>query len=141
MWEIGLIASLQSSSQHDSKRGSAMSAKINLPGLLTPSAAYKPFRYPWAYDFWKPQQQVHWMPEEIPLGEDCKDWATKLNDGERNLLTQIFRFFTQSDIEVADNYMERYGRVFKPTEVKMMLSSFANMEPVHIAPYPLLSDT
>ena len=98
------------------------------PGLLVPSAAYKPFRYPWAYDFWKKQQQVHWMPEEIPLGEDCKDWAAKLNDVERNLLTQIFRFFTQSDVEVNDNYMERYGRVFKPTEVKMMLAAFSNME-------------
>jgi len=40
----------------------------NVPGLLTPSRAYKPFRYPWAYDFWKVQQQVHWMPEEVPLG-------------------------------------------------------------------------
>src|ERR1700691_5874542 len=59
-----------------------------LPGLLTPSFGYKPFRYPWAYDFWKRQQQVHWMPEEVPLGEDCKDWAAKLNDRERNLLTQ-----------------------------------------------------
>jgi ribonucleoside-diphosphate reductase beta chain len=75
------------------------------------------------------------------LGEDCKDWATKLNDGERNLLTQIFRFFTQSDIEVADNYMERYSTVFKPTEVKMMLSSFANMETIHIAAYALLLET
>ena len=37
-------------------------------GLLTPSAAYKPFRYPWAFDMWKKQQQVHWMPEEVPLG-------------------------------------------------------------------------
>ena len=118
-----------------------MSAKASLPGLLTPSAAYKPFRYPWAYDFWKRQQQIHWMPEEIPLGEDCKDWATNLNDSERNLLTQIFRFFTQSDIEVADNYMERYGRVFKPTEVKMMLSSFTNMETIHIAAYALLLET
>jgi len=111
------------------------------PGLLTPSRAYKPFRYPWAFDMWKKQQQVHWMPEEVPLGEDCKDWAVKLTDGERNLLTQIFRFFTQSDIEVADNYMERYGRVFKPTEVKMMLSSFANMETIHIAAYALLLET
>ncbi|WP_419319712.1 ribonucleotide-diphosphate reductase subunit beta [Caulobacter sp. ErkDOM-E] len=119
-----------------------MSAKlITLPGLLTPSAAYKPFRYPWAHEFWKKQQQVHWMPEEVPLGEDLKDWAVKLNDKERNLLTQIFRFFTQADIEVADNYMERYGRVFKPTEVKMMLSSFANMETIHIAAYALLLET
>jgi ribonucleoside-diphosphate reductase beta chain len=112
-----------------------------LPGLLTPSFAYKPFRYPWAYDFWKRQQQVHWMPEEVPLGEDCKDWAAKLNDRERNLLTQIFRFFTQSDVEVNDNYMERYARVFKPTEVKMMLSAFSNMETIHIAAYALLLET
>jgi ribonucleoside-diphosphate reductase beta chain len=81
------------------------------------------------------------MPEEIPLGEDLKDWATKLNDRERNLLTQIFRFFTQSDVEVNDNYMERYARVFKPTEVKMMLASFSNMETIHIAAYALLLET
>ncbi|BBF80994.1 ribonucleotide-diphosphate reductase subunit beta [Asticcacaulis excentricus] len=110
-------------------------------GLLTPSIAYKPFRYPWAFDFWQKQQQVHWLPEEVPLGEDVKDWASKLNDNERNLLTQIFRFFTQSDIEVQDNYMEKYGRVFKPTEIKMMLSAFANMETVHIAAYALLLET
>jgi ribonucleoside-diphosphate reductase beta chain len=81
------------------------------------------------------------MPEEVPLGEDCKDWAAKLNDRERNLLTQIFRFFTQSDIEVNDNYMERYARVFKPVEVKMMLAAFSNMETVHIAAYALLLET
>ena len=118
-----------------------MTVLSDAPGLLTPSRAYKPFRYPWAYDFWKKQQQVHWMPEEVPLGEDCKDWATKLNDRERNLLTQIFRFFTQSDVEVNDNYMERYARVFKPTEVKMMLSAFSNMETIHIAAYALLLET
>ncbi len=81
------------------------------------------------------------MPEEVPLGEDCKDWAANLNDSERNLLTQIFRFFTQSDIEVNDNYMERYARVFRPTEVKMMLSAFSNMETIHIAAYALLLET
>jgi ribonucleoside-diphosphate reductase beta chain len=118
-----------------------MTPAKSTPGLLTPSFAYKPFRYPWAYDFWKRQQQIHWMPEEVPLGEDCKDWAARLNDRERNLLTQIFRFFTQSDIEVNDNYMERYATVFKPTEVKMMLAAFSNMETIHIAAYALLLET
>jgi ribonucleoside-diphosphate reductase beta chain len=113
----------------------------NTPGLMIPSKGYKPFRYPWAHEFWKKQQQVHWMPEEVPLGEDCKDWAAKLNDGERNLLTQIFRFFTQSDVEVNDNYMERYARVFKPIEIKMMLSAFSNMETIHIEAYALLLET
>jgi ribonucleoside-diphosphate reductase beta chain len=110
-------------------------------GLLKPSHAYKPFRYPWAYEFWKIQQQVHWMPEEVPLGEDCKDWAVKLSDRERNLLTQIFRFFTQSDVEVGANYMENYMPLFKPVEVRMMLSAFSNMETIHIAAYALLLET
>jgi len=72
---------------------------------------YKPFEYPWAFDFWKRQQQIHWMPEEVPLGEDCRDWAQKLTEHERNLLTQIFRFFTQADIEVQDCYHAIWPRV------------------------------
>ena len=98
--------------------------------LLEARKTYKPFEYPWAYDFWKRQQQIHWMPEEVPLGEDCRDWAQKLSEHERNLLTQIFRFFTQADVEVQDCYHDKYGRVFKPTEVKMMLTAFSNMETV-----------
>ena len=109
--------------------------------LLEARKTYKPFEYPWAYDFWKRQQQVHWMPEEVPLGEDCRDWAQKISEHERNLLTQIFRFFTQADVEVQDCYHEKYGRVFKPTEVKMMLAAFSNMETIHIAAYSHLLDT
>lgn len=114
---------------------------IGKPGLMLPSKTYKPFRYPWAIEFWRRQQQIHWMPEEVPLGEDCKDWAHHLSDAERNLLTQVFRFFTQSDVEVQDNYLERYALVFKPTEIKMMLAAFSNMETVHIVAYALLLET
>lgn len=126
---------------HSVPAGATNAGGLSPPGLLVPSRGYKPFRYPWAYDFWRRQQQTHWLPEEVPLGEDCKDWANVITEAERNLLTQIFRFFTQSDVEVNDNYMERYGRVFKPTEVKMMLSAFSNMETVHIAAYALLLET
>jgi ribonucleoside-diphosphate reductase beta chain len=37
--------------------------------------------------------------------------------------------------------MERYATVFKPTEVKMMLAAFSNMETIHIAAYALLLET
>jgi ribonucleoside-diphosphate reductase beta chain len=37
--------------------------------------------------------------------------------------------------------MTHYARVFKPTEVRMMLAAFANMETVHIAAYSHLLDT
>src|SRR4029453_12140155 len=94
---------------------------------------YKPFEYPWAFDFWKRQQQIHWMPGEEPLGEDCRDWGQKPTDHERNPLPQIFRFFPQADFEVQDCYPGKYARVFKPTEIKMLLPAFSNMETVHIA--------
>ena len=66
--------------------------------LLEANPVYKPFRYPWAYDAWLMQQLVHWLPEEVPLADDVKDWHNKMTAEERNLLTQIFRFFTQSDV-------------------------------------------
>ncbi len=110
-------------------------------GLLIDNPVYKPFRYPWAYDAWLTQQRIHWLPEEVPLADDVKDWHRKLTPVERNLLTQIFRFFTQSDVEVNNCYMTHYARVFKPTEVRMMLASFASTETVHIAAYSHLLDT
>ncbi|WCL54169.1 ribonucleotide-diphosphate reductase subunit beta [Gimibacter soli] len=109
--------------------------------LLEERHVYKPFRYPWAYEAWLKQQQIHWLPEEVPLAEDVRDWANKLTPSEKNLLTQIFRFFTQSDIEVNNCYMKHYTKVFKPTEVQMMLSAFSNMETIHIAAYSHLLDT
>ncbi|MEZ5666163.1 MAG: ribonucleotide-diphosphate reductase subunit beta [Alphaproteobacteria bacterium] len=109
--------------------------------LLDSRPMYKPFSYPWAYDAWLMQQRIHWLPEEVPLADDVKDWHRTLNDGERNLLTQIFRFFTQADVEVNNCYMRHYSRVFQPTEVQMMLAAFSNMETIHIAAYSHLLDT
>ena len=111
-------------------------------GLLQSSGTYNVERYPWAYEFWKKQQQLHWMGEEVPLGEDLKDWVSdRVSDQERNLLTQIFRFFTQSDVEVGDNYLKRYMPIFQPLEVQMMMAAFTNMETVHIDAYALLLTT
>jgi ribonucleoside-diphosphate reductase beta chain len=111
-------------------------------GLLETSGSYNIERYPWAYSAWKRQQQIHWMGEEVPLGEDIKDWNGKaLSDSERNVLTQIFRFFTQSDVEVSDNYFRRFIPIFQPLEIQMMMAAFTNMETVHIDAYALLLKT
>jgi ribonucleoside-diphosphate reductase beta chain len=109
--------------------------------LLKSNSSYKPFRYPWAYDAWKIQQQIHWIADEVPLSDDVQDWHKKLTKGERYLLTQIFRFFTQSDIEVNNCYMKHYSKVFQPTEVQMMLAAFSNIETVHVDAYSHLLDT
>ena len=110
-------------------------------GLLKDNPVYKPFRYPWCYDAWLTQQRIHWLPEEVPLSEDIRDWQKKLTQGEKNLLTQIFRFFTQADVEVNNCYLRHYTSVFKPTEVLMMMTAFSAMETIHIAAYSHLLDT
>ena len=69
-----------------------------------------------------------------------KDWQDITLD-EKNLLTQIFRLFTQSDVDVASGYIDKYMRVFKKPEARMMMSSFANMESIHQHAYSLLLDT
>ncbi len=109
--------------------------------LLDAKPIYKPFDYPWAYEAWHIQQKIHWLPEEVPLSDDVKDWKRNLTPGEKHLLTQIFRFFTQADIEVNNCYMKNYSKVFQPTEVQMMLAAFSNIETVHIAAYSYLLDT
>jgi ribonucleoside-diphosphate reductase beta chain len=109
--------------------------------LLDADPIYKPFNYPWAYEAWLMQQRIHWLPEEVPLADDVKDWKANLTADEKHLLTQIFRFFTQSDIEVNNCYMKKYSQVFQPTEVQMMLAAFSNMETIHVAAYSHLLDT
>ncbi len=109
--------------------------------LLKADPIFKPFNYPWAYEAWLTQQRIHWLPEEVPMGDDVKDWQHELTPEEKHLLTQIFRFFTQADIEVNNCYMKHYTRVFEPTEVQMMLAAFSNMETIHIAAYSHLIET
>ena len=84
---------------------------------------------------------MHWLPEEVTLADDLKDFREKLTPDNRRLLTNIFRFFTQADVDVANGYATHYLPTFKQPEVRMMLSAFANMEAVHQEAYSLLLET
>jgi ribonucleoside-diphosphate reductase beta chain len=102
---------------------------------------YKPFNYPRAFEYYNEQQTMHWLPEEVPLHTDVSDWNHKLSANEKNLLTQIFRFFTQGDVDVGKAYFDKYVPVFQLPELRMMMGAFANMESVHQHAYSLLLDT
>jgi ribonucleoside-diphosphate reductase beta chain len=103
--------------------------------------SFKPFNYPWAYDAWLKHEQSHWLHSEVPMLEDVKDWKNKLSDSEKHFLTNIFRFFTQGDIDVAGGYVQNYLPYFKQPEVRMMLLGFAAREALHIAAYSHLIET
>jgi ribonucleoside-diphosphate reductase beta chain len=102
---------------------------------------FKPFNYPWAYEAWLKHEQSHWLHTEVPMAEDVKDWKKKLTKEEKTFLTQIFRFFTQGDIDVAGGYVKNYLPYFPQPEIRMMLTGFAAREALHIAAYSHLIET
>jgi ribonucleoside-diphosphate reductase beta chain len=109
---------------------------------LTEERSYfKPFNYPWAYDAWLKHEQSHWLHTEVPMIEDVNDWKKRLKPEERQFLTNIFRFFTQGDIDVAGGYVKNYLPYFPQPEIRMMLMGFAAREALHVAAYSHLIET
>ena len=110
--------------------------------LLEPNVAYKPFKYPWAVNYAIDHERIHWGEWEAKLQDDVTQWkGNKLNESEKNHITQILRLFTQTDVAVGTNYIENYLPKFKNNEIRAMLSSFVNREFVHQRSYALLNDT
>ena len=109
--------------------------------LLNISKTYKPFVYPWAVEMTKKHEEIHWIEDEAELSEDVQDWRTKLTDADKEFITQVLRLFTQSDVQVGENYHEFLIPKFKNNEIRNMLSSFATREGVHQRAYALLNDT
>lgn len=110
---------------------------------------YKPFVHPEAFGYYKRQSQLHWIIDEIKLHEDIKDYHTKLQSIERNpnggkdaraFLSQLFRFFTQGDCDVGQAYMNIFIPFFENEEIRMMLSTFCQMESIHAEAYAALLD-
>jgi len=114
---------------------------IDKTKLTNERSYFKPFNYPWAYNAWLKHEQSHWLHTEVPMLEDVKDWKKKLTNEEKGFLTNIFRFFTQGDIDVAGGYVKNYLPNFPQPEVRMMLLGFAAREALHIAAYSHLIET
>ena len=102
---------------------------------------FKPFQYEWAYSAWLKHEQSHWLHTEVPMLEDVNDWKKRLKPEEKHFLTNIFRFFTQGDIDVAGGYVKNYLPYFPQPEIRMMLMGFAAREALHVAAYSHLIET
>jgi ribonucleoside-diphosphate reductase beta chain len=79
----------------------------------------------------------HW--DEVPLADDVADF-NRADAEEKEFITEVMRLFTQNDVEVGHGY-DVLLRIFKPTEVSMMLRGNADRESTHIAAYSLFTET
>ena len=110
--------------------------------LMIGRSYYKPFAYKEFYDRWMKHERSHWLPQEVPMHDDVADWKNKLTEKEKKFLTNIFRFFTQGDVDVAGAYCTDYIPNFCQTpEIAMFLCSVAAREAIHIDAYSYLIET
>jgi len=87
-------------------------------------------------------EKAHWGEWEANLQDDIGQWkGGAITPVERNHITQILRLFTQSDVEVASNYLNIFIPLFKNNEIRAMLTSFSAREFIHQRSYSLLNDT
>ena len=119
----------------------AVTSLIGASPILTERKVYKPFEYPEYFELFVKQSQAHWLPTEVPMEADISDYKFKLKPEEISLITNILRFFTQGDLEVNNNYNTKLIPFFPKPEIKMMLTSFAQMEGIHIWAYSYLNDS
>lgn len=95
------------------------------------------------HDIWamyKKHMAVHWVPEEVDLSKDMKDWE-KLNDNERHFIKHILGFFAGSDGIVMENLATRFSREVQWPEAKFFYACQNLLEAVHSETYSLLIDT
>lgn len=107
--------------------------------LLESKNTFRPLEYPEAFGYWITHDAMVWHYSEVPLAQDILDYNNS-DEEDKEVISSIMRLFTQNDIEVGGGY-DTLLRIFKPTEVKMMLRSNADRESTHIAAYSLFTET
>lgn len=110
--------------------------------LLDRSKTYKPFEYHEFVQVAEISEKMHWVEQEVDLTEDIRQWKDgTVTAQEKELVLEIMKTFTQSDVEVATGYIEFFLPYFKNNEVRQMLISIAAREGVHQRAYALFTDT
>lgn len=110
-------------------------------GLMTARVTYAPFEYEQAYRYWELQQQSHWLHTEIAMASDINDWKTVLTESEKNVIGQILKGFTQSEVFIQEYWSQMVGKWFKKPEIQMMAATFSAFESIHAVSYAYLNQS
>jgi len=105
------------------------------------SITYKPFFYPSMMELTASHEDDHWTEKELDLSDDVKDWKNNLTPAEKNLVSQILRLFTQSDVQVGQNYADFFLPIFKNNELRNWLYSVMAREGTHQRAYAMINET
>jgi len=93
------------------------------------------------FELYKRATASYWVPEEIDISEDKKDWNGQLTQKEKEFIKYILGFFAGSDGVVMENLVTDFYTKTKNSEGRNFYAFQIAMEAVHSELYSLLIDT
>lgn len=99
-----------------------------------------PVAKPKLFAKYKNSLSVFWVPEEVDLSKDLRDWV-KLNDNEKYFIKNILGFFAGSDGIVQENLASRFMKEVQLPEARAFYAIQNAIESIHSEVYSLLIDT
>nr|QBK87568.1 MAG: ribonucleoside diphosphate reductase, beta subunit [Marseillevirus LCMAC201] len=100
-----------------------------------------PIQYPNLYKFYEDQRDNFWVPNEIDLEVDVKEWREKLCDDDRHFLIHTLSFFAQADGVVLQNLDNNFSVDIDIPEASIFYGIQAGIEAIHWEMYALLIQT
>lgn len=116
-----------------------LNKKRMINGNTTNLNDFNNMKYKWVADWYRQAMNNFWIPEEINLSQDVKDYHL-LNEAERNAYDKILSFLIFLDsIQTAN--LPNLGEVITASEVNLCLTIQAFQEAVHSQSYSYMLDT
>lgn len=109
--------------------------------ILDRRDVYRPVEYPEMVEWTLKQQQAHWLASEISMAGDIADWSSKLTDTERNVVGNILKGFTQTEVVVNDYWTRRVTKWFPKPEIVALATTIGSFEVIHQQAYAYLNDS
>jgi ribonucleoside-diphosphate reductase beta chain len=119
--------------------GGVRGTETLIEGNTTNLREWNRIKYTWAKTFYRTMLNNFWIPEEISLNEDIKQFPL-LTNGERNAFDKIISFLNFLDSIQSEN-LPNLSRYVTAPEISSLLNIQAFQEEIHAQSYSYILDT
>lgn len=110
-----------------------------IQGNTTNLREWNRIKYQWCNDIYRTMLNSYWIPEEISLNDDVKNFA-QLTDGEKNAFNKTISFLNFLDSIQAENLSHLAIYITAP-EITSLLNIQAFQEEIHAQSYSYILDS
>ncbi|AHD06475.1 ribonucleotide-diphosphate reductase subunit beta [Paenibacillus larvae] len=91
-------------------------------------------RFPWAYPMYRNMLRNFWIPDEVPMTADIKQWSTELGDHERDTFKKVIGLLAFLD-SVQTDYSGKVADYLTDSSLSALMSVLSFQEVVHNQSY------